>query len=223
MSLATINPPGDRLMSDRELMGLYQGIEAHLPNMNSRIVQFVSCHFDEGANTVGEELAMFATEALGCPSLFVGTDVVAHEREISGQHVRKSLFDVIASTGPQPNSFSSFDGNGASYNYPSPAPLKRNGHIQVQPDLARLRQSMDYFRDQFKLIIVSTPGALLDPTVLRLGCLADGIVFVMEAERTRAPAAQQTLRDIDVTGSKVVGLVFNKRRYYIPNWLYRFL
>ena len=44
---------------------------------------------------------------------------------------------------------------------------------------------------------------------------------VMEAETTRGPVARATIETIERFGGKVLGLVFNKRRFYIPRWIYR--
>jgi Mrp family chromosome partitioning ATPase len=76
-------------------------------------------------------------------------------------------------------------------------------------------------RSAFDLVLVDSPsidraydGVVLAPDV-------DTNLLVVEAERTRSPAACN-LRDriLDVGGT-IGGVVFNKRRFHIPGFIYR--
>jgi len=55
--------------------------------------------------------------------------------------------------------------------------------------------------------------------VLARSC--DGVVIVVEAETTRGPVVQATIETVERFGGRVLGLAFNKRRFYIPRWIYR--
>jgi hypothetical protein len=48
----------------------------------------------------------------------------------------------------------------------------------------------------------------------------DGIVLVV-ADKTRWPVARRLRQQIERAGTKLLGVVFNKRRYYIPSIFYR--
>ena len=49
----------------------------------------------------------------------------------------------------------------------------------------------------------------------------DGVIFVIEAEKTRWPVAQAAKEKIVSHGGNILGMVFNKRRFYIPEFVYR--
>jgi Mrp family chromosome partitioning ATPase len=49
----------------------------------------------------------------------------------------------------------------------------------------------------------------------------DGIVLVVEAERTRTPLVRATQKTIKGHGGTVLGVVLNKRRSHVPKFLYR--
>ena len=51
--------------------------------------------------------------------------------------------------------------------------------------------------------------------------MVDGVVLVVEAEKTRWPVALNVKEKTEQGGGRVLGVVFNKRKYYIPEWLYR--
>ena len=78
-------------------------------------------------------------------------------------------------------------------------------------------------KDRFDLIIIDTPPATLFPDGLALVRQVDGVVLVFEAERTRWPVTLSVKKNILKNGGKILGVVFNKRRFYIPQWLYKWL
>lgn len=49
----------------------------------------------------------------------------------------------------------------------------------------------------------------------------DGVLLVIEAGKTRRQVAQRAKKEIEDAGGKLLGVVLNKRRYYIPDWIYR--
>ncbi|MCJ2107553.1 CpsD/CapB family tyrosine-protein kinase [Methylobacterium sp. E-041] len=54
-----------------------------------------------------------------------------------------------------------------------------------------------------------------------LSPLVDGFVVVVGAERTRRVVAEQAMRDLDAAGGTALGVVLNRTRRPIPDWLYR--
>src|SRR5258706_417853 len=80
---------------------------------------------------------------------------------------------------------------------------------------------LDQVRERYRFVLLDTPAISThhDSVVLSRSC--DGVVVVMEAEATRGPVARATIETIERFGGKVLGLVFNKRRFYIPRWIYR--
>jgi Mrp family chromosome partitioning ATPase len=56
--------------------------------------------------------------------------------------------------------------------------------------------------------------------VLRLAPLVDGIVLVIEANRTKREQMLYAERAIEAAKGKILGHVLNKRTYVVPDWLY---
>jgi Mrp family chromosome partitioning ATPase len=52
------------------------------------------------------------------------------------------------------------------------------------------------------------------------GRLADGVVLVIEAHATRREAARKAKETIEASNIKLLGAVFNKRTFPIPEALY---
>lgn len=49
----------------------------------------------------------------------------------------------------------------------------------------------------------------------------DGVVMVVEAEKTRWEVAQSAKQRVESGNGKILGIVLNKRRYYIPEFIYK--
>ena len=76
-------------------------------------------------------------------------------------------------------------------------------------------------RERFKYVIVDTPPLQHCPESLVLSQKADGVILVVESEKTRKRSALWAKQQIENVGGKLLGVVLNKRKYYIPNWLYK--
>ena len=51
----------------------------------------------------------------------------------------------------------------------------------------------------------------------------DGVVLVVEADRTKRDQIMRAKRTIEMANGKLLALVLNKRRHVVPEWIYRML
>jgi Mrp family chromosome partitioning ATPase len=117
-------------------------------------------------------------------------------------------------------------------NLPLPA---RNGNIHVLPSgrnyadpavlfqSKRFRAFMTQTAPQFDFIVLD--GAPLDeaPESLSLSTAVDGVVLVVDAQRTRRKIALRAKKRIEEVGGRLLGIVLNRRRTYVPDWLYKLI
>lgn len=82
--------------------------------------------------------------------------------------------------------------------------------------LQAMRSSFDFTLIDCPSIKSSFDAAVLAPNV-------DGVVLVVEADRTKREQIRQAQQTIEMADGKLLGLVMNKRRYVVPRWLYRLL
>jgi Mrp family chromosome partitioning ATPase len=90
-------------------------------------------------------------------------------------------------------------------------------------DSAGLGDAIAGFRTRYVWTVIYAPPLGRSPLLLALRRLLDGAVLVLEAERTRVETAQQAISQLGDVGIGDVGLVLNKKRYYLPTWLYKLL
>jgi protein-tyrosine kinase len=81
-------------------------------------------------------------------------------------------------------------------------------------NLQTLRYSFDFVLLDCRSLKDSGDAALFAPVV-------DGVVVVVEAERTRKEQVRATLNTIEMAQGNLLGCVLNKRQYPIPEWLYQ--
>lgn len=76
---------------------------------------------------------------------------------------------------------------------------------------------------QYDLILVDLPAVTDDSSTIELCGLLDGVALVVEAERVHWQAGLRAATRLRQSGAPLLGAVLNKRRDYIPDWLYRVL
>jgi Mrp family chromosome partitioning ATPase len=74
-------------------------------------------------------------------------------------------------------------------------------------------------RDYTYVVFDSAPFGPADP--LSLGQAVSGAVLVLEAARTVREVAAETAEEMRRAGIRVLGAVLNRRRFYVPDWIYR--
>jgi Mrp family chromosome partitioning ATPase len=113
------------------------------------------------------------------------------------------------------------NGNGYDHDQelPKRAQLMRMGKQDDESDTGL--NSVDALRVSFDNILIDC-GTLHDSSdAAVLASCVDGVVIVVEAGRSRRDQVVNAQRTIEQAGGKFLGFVLNKRRYPVPEWLYR--
>ena len=75
--------------------------------------------------------------------------------------------------------------------------------------------------DIFDHLILDAPPVLMYPECKVLHRMVDGIVLVFECGKVRKQVALRARKELEDAGAHILGVVLNKRKYYIPKWLYK--
>lgn len=76
---------------------------------------------------------------------------------------------------------------------------------------------------QYDSIILDCPPLLEDGSVAFLATRAHGVVLVVEAERIRREVIQKSISLLEESGARILGVVLNKRKFPIPQFIYKLL
>jgi capsular exopolysaccharide synthesis family protein len=86
---------------------------------------------------------------------------------------------------------------------------------------SRFDQFLKTVRERFDYVILDAPPAPAFSESRVLSAKVDGVVLVLESGKTRRQVALRAKKELEEAGGKLLGVVINKRRYYIPKWIYK--
>jgi protein-tyrosine kinase len=205
---------------EEEMLGLYKSIDALLLNNGGKIVQFIGAGEGEGTSTVAREFARICAARIGHSVLLLDAD--RHSPVQSAYFHVGSERGWIAALQKGDALQDSVYRIGQSRLFVSPS---CNSAVST-PELFNSPRFEDFWvgmREEYDLILIDSAPLAISPDGLAIAAKADGVVLVVEAEKTRWQTAKNLRDSIKKIGGNVIGLVFNKRRYYIPQFVYKHL
>lgn len=215
-----VQPGKDEIDMEDEMMALYQTIIASLPDIDHRSVLFIGSRSDEGTSTIARQLARTVSLRVDKNVLLIDLDRSRPDLHVyANLKPEIGLDDVINAGAPIDKALCQVE-ESSLYVMPlfhrtmvAPRTLSKAGdHAFWEP-----------LKERFDLIIVDSPPATGFPDGPGLASQVDGVVLVVEAEKTRWQVALSVKERIQKSGGNILGIVFNKRKYYIPQRIYRYL
>jgi Mrp family chromosome partitioning ATPase len=104
-----------------------------------------------------------------------------------------------------------------------------NGNSKEMDDALSLIASpkfsdlMDEMKFIFDFILVDTTPITMCPESRQIASKVDGVVLVLEPGKSRIQIAERAKMEIESAGGQLLGVILNRRKFYIPKWLYRML
>ncbi len=89
----------------------------------------------------------------------------------------------------------------------------------ASPD--KLRTRLMELCSEYTHVLIDAPPVNASADSLLLGEMADGLVLIIEANRTRREVALKAKETLEAAGVKLLGAILNKRTYPIPAVLYK--
>ncbi len=99
-----------------------------------------------------------------------------------------------------------------------PCGLHKRGGARLDPEL--LRVLLRRLANDYRFVVIDGEAVYAGADSLVLGPLVDGVILVIDADDTRREVAQAASQRLVQAGALLIGSVFNRRRYYMPKWLY---
>jgi protein-tyrosine kinase len=208
--------PGSDL--EESMISLCQGLENTLPDRGHKVLQFVASRRGEGTSTIVKAFSRVVTEKFGksvlvldadqshpTQHLFLGVTPRHYLEEVlkNGLAVEKAIYRLGASR----PALSLIAGN--------------NGAATKIFDSPEIYGLLDQLKSLFEFVLIDSPPVTESQDALSVCRKVDGVVLVMEAENTRWPVALRVKEEIIKNGGNIIGMVFNKRQYYIPKFIYQ--
>jgi protein-tyrosine kinase len=205
---------------EQEMLTLYQTITAALPAVHHPSVLFVGSRSNEGTTTITRELAKAVSLRMEKTVLLIDFDRSRPEHHVYGNIKPEVYTEEVAKTGDLIEETLCQVEDSSLYIMP----LFQKTMITPRTlESAKGGGFWDALKGRFDLIIVDSPPAMMFPDGPSLVSHVDGVVLVVEAEKTRWQVALSAKERIIKSGGNILGTVFNKRKYYIPQYIYKYL
>jgi len=85
----------------------------------------------------------------------------------------------------------------------------------------QFKDVLEKLRNNFDCIIFDIAPILLFPDVHLVAKYFDGVILVIECEKTKYEVATSAVNELKKANATILGVILNKRRYYIPERIYK--
>jgi receptor protein-tyrosine kinase len=114
--------------------------------------------------------------------------------------------DTVVQATPQPNLF-----------------VVTSGHYETSPsnvlEAPQLSDVLARLHERFQFVVFDSAPVNVYTDAQILGPRVDATVFVIEADRTRIDEVQRAKRQLERAGAKMLGVLLNRQKSYVPSFM----
>ncbi len=213
----------DLLVANRDMQTLYRSVEALITGIQGgATIMFSSAHRGEGKTTVCGSFAATLAQDFGKSVLILDGD---HDHALTRRFGSSLGNAPVASQAKSPEAVlqgAKRLGARASIAVVPIASLVGLANAD-SPERDLIASIKDKLADAFDYILIDAPSIADVSWSPAIGRIADGVILIVEAERTRWPVVMNAKQVFENSGAKVLGVFLNKRRFHIPSRIYRYL
>ena len=220
-----ITPPNNPISAPRfheefELKALAQNIATRLPNPDQNVIQFIGSQAGEGTSTIIREFALAVAKNSWRPILLVEADFHRPSQNKAFGIEAKPPIDFALTEGKALDGAISkieqsnlFLGTLSSKFFRS----LTNRNSFHSTDMWKAA------RKQFSLILIDSSPVQDSDDSLAICETVNGVILVLAAEKTRSDVAKNVKKQILNREGNLIGIVYTKRKFHIPNSIHKFL
>jgi protein-tyrosine kinase len=206
------------LQMEKEMGRLLQNVAGLLPDSQRGIIQFVGSRKGEGTSTVLREFSLYLATKANKSILLVDADHThLPQHQALGIHPQISLGRILNEGGSLQEAICPVE---SSRLFLCRLHEETGGNSRSGV-MANNAEIWDKLRKDFDFILIDSSPMDVSDEAFTFCSSTDGVILVVEAEKTRATVVSNLKIRVAQSEGKVLGLVFNKQRHYIPEWIYR--
>jgi capsular exopolysaccharide synthesis family protein len=188
-----------------------------LPDLETRVIMFTSAVAGEGVSTVAGEFAATLAERGEARTLLIDANLRHPSvHEAFSVHRDPGLTDHIVGGIP-------LDDCVCETRVPRLTVMPSGRPVVAPPRVAgdeRVAAMLEGLRGRFRFVILDVPPILAYSEAVQLCTICDGVVIVVRAGHTRRQLPARAIDLLDEAGANTLGTVLNRRRFYIPRFVY---
>ena len=203
---------------NEEMEWLHHQVDLLFADSSQKLIQFIGCRRGEGVSTIVREFAKIAVERHGKSVLVLDSAYQDPTQRINFNITCEyGLLDLLEEGELIDKAFFRF---GESNLYFAPISVQASLVPPIKNSAATLT-IWKKLKEKFDLILVDSSSDTNTYESISLSANVDGVILVVEAGKTRRQIAENIKKKIQASGGLILGVVLNKRRYYIPACLYK--
>ena len=200
----------------------YEQLEASLltryPDLKHKVIMIASSTENEGCTTTAVNLAKALASNDKVKVLLIDGNLRSSSlHQVFGLDNKNGLSNILHGHGDTEQAINKTDIDNLF--------VVTSGRDAANPasifDSQALNALLDQFKNRFDFIILDAPPVTLYPDSISLCSKVDGVIFVVQAEETRWEVAEEAKERLRAAGARILGGVLNKRKYHIPQAVYR--
>ncbi|UCF05953.1 MAG: CpsD/CapB family tyrosine-protein kinase [bacterium] len=204
----------------RSLLNLRNSIDSEMRQKQSSLIMFTSAVKGEGKTIITASLGRIL--ALGEKERILLVDCSIHNPELHtffGAKNETGILDYLAGEAELPNVIQTLEEGfldivtaGASRDTNVTVPLFNTERMEI---FARETA------EQYDYVLIDTSAVLEAPETSIIGSYMDGVVMVVQAGKTRREVVKRAMMMIEKLEGKFIGTVLNRKKYHIPEFIYK--
>lgn len=201
---------------ERKMVSLYQTIISLIGGSKPKTIQFISARPNEGSSTIIREFAGVAAGKLGKSVLLIDANRPNLQGEAFGITPSLDFETTVTSGRPASNAITRIKNSNLHLAFLS-TNISAPPSIIDTPEFDGLLSELS---QNFDLILIDSPPASDAAEGLTLSPKLSGTILVVEAGSTRWQVSDSVQKRVVKYGGKILGVILNKRRNYIPAAIY---
>ena len=204
----------------RSLLNLKNSIDSEMKGRESRVILFTSAVAGEGKTTVVASLARVLAAGESQKILLVDCSMRNPElHRLFGVNNEKGIVDYLAGRAKL-NEIVQSVGRGG-FDLVAAGQSDRFDITQPLFDSERLEIFIKEVAAAYDYVLIDSSAILESPETVIIGSRADGIVLVIFAGKTKREVIKRSMVMVQKLDGKFIGTVLNRKRYFIPEFIYR--
>ncbi len=204
----------------RSLLNLKNAIDSGMKGKESRVILFTSAIAGEGKTTIVASLARVL--ASGESSRVLLVDCSARDPQLHrlfGLANDRGLVDFLAGRAKIKDVIQTIDQGALDI-----VPAGAIGGVEGPQMLFGSERFALFIKEAaaaYEYVLIDSSAILEAPETPIIGSRADGVVMVVFAGKTRREVIKRAMLMVEKLDGTFIGTVLNRKRYYIPEFIYR--
>jgi len=206
-----------RAGESEEYQTLASEIFLALPQLGSRAVMFTSAQVGTGTSTVAREFAWTVAERSEFRTLLIDGDLRnPSQHKAFGTERTPGLTDHVLGGEPLSSCLRNIDGGRLTL---LPAGREAVAPPRIFSD-ERVKGLIEELKDEYEYVVFDIPSVLAYSEGLTLSRSVDGVLIVVRSGGTKRALVERSIGLLEDAGATVLGAVLNRRKFYIPQFIY---